>query len=65
MRWLREMYAYGFAGGFWALVLVTIMGFTLAIGIWELRCEVKRLVDVLERTQCGCKVIERDKWSPH
>jgi hypothetical protein len=58
VRWFRDMLYYG-TGGFWVLATIILVGCAIAGSIFSLRCEVKRLADVLERTHCSCKVEER------
>ena len=56
MRWLRHLFYYGGTDNFWVWFSLVLVGSAIAGSIWFLHCDVKRLVDVLERTNCSCEV---------
>ena len=59
MRWLKNLYYYGGTDSFWLWFSLAIVGVAIAVSIWCLHCDVKRLVDVLDRTNCSCEVVPR------
>jgi hypothetical protein len=59
MRWLKNLFYYGGSESFWVWLTLAIVGAAIAGSVWALHCDVKRLVDVLERTNCTCTATDR------